>query len=130
MSNETRPIIFYEAPHKIAGTLSELYLALGDRRVSICREITKLNEETIRTTLSDAANLYSSDNQPRGEFVIVIEGGVIEEKSLSDEDIVEAVEKYIQDGKTPSDAIKSVSKELGISKNEVYSKYLVFKQKN
>ncbi len=131
LSSETRTIIFYEAPHKISGTLNDLYLALGDRRVSICREITKLNEETIRTTLSDAAKLYSSENQPRGEFVIVVEGGSPkEEKNLSDEDIVKAIEDYVCSGKTPSDAIKTVSKELGVSKNDVYAKYLASKQKN
>ena len=131
LAGETRTMIFYEAPHKISATLSDLYVALGDRRVTICREITKLNEETIRTTLSNAVNLYSADNHPRGEFVIVIEGGVTkEEKIVSDEDIIDAIENYISMGKTPSDAIKTVSKEFGLSKNDVYAKYLTYKQKN
>lgn len=130
LSHESRTVIFYEAPHKVSGTLSDLYLALGDRRVSICREITKLNEETIRTTLSEAAQMYSSDNQPRGEFVIVVEGCPLkEENHFSKDDIVEAVEDHINSGKSPSDAIKSVSKELGVSKNEVYAIYLASKQK-
>lgn len=131
LANETRTMIFYEAPHKISGTLNDLYLAFGDRRVTICREITKLNEETIRTTLSNAVTIYSDGNQPRGEFVIVIEGGTVKaEKPLSDDDIIDAIENHVHSGKTPSDAIKTVSKELGINKNEVYAKYLEHKQKN
>lgn len=73
LKNETRTMVFYEAPHKLLRTLEDLLAVLGDREIAVCRELTKLHEETRRTTLSEAAAYYR-DNAPRGEFVLVIAG--------------------------------------------------------
>ena len=130
LSKEERTMILYEAPHKIAATLSDLCRYFGgERKISLCRELTKLNEEVLRTTLEAAASMYS-ENQPKGEFVLVIEGAVIaaDDQPVTDEIILGKIEEYISEGHSSSDAVKTVSKELGLSKNTVYSLYLSSKQ--
>lgn len=120
---DTRTLIFYEAPHKLKATLSDLYEALGERSISLCRELTKLNEEIVRTTLSAAVSLYS-EREPRGEYVLVVEGAsaaqVRENAFWSDMTIEEHVEHYISEGKSKMDAIKACAKDRGMAKNEVY----------
>ena len=122
IKNLNYTLILYEAPHKLVGTLSDLYEALSERKVAICREITKLNEEIIRCTLSEAINLYS-EKSPRGEYVLVIEGNTA--SKLEDEfcniSIEDHVQKYVNDGMSKMDAIKKVAKERNLPKNEVYS---------
>lgn len=122
IKNLNYTLILYEAPHKLVGTLSDLYEALSERKVAICREITKLNEEIIRCTLSEAINLYS-EKSPRGEYVLVIEGNTA--SKLGDEfcniSIEDHVQKYVNDGMSKMDAIKKVAKERNLPKNEVYS---------
>ena len=122
IKNLNYTLILYEAPHKLLGTLSDLYEALSERKVAICREITKLNEEIIRCTLSEAINLYS-EKSPRGEYVLVIEGNTA--SKLGDEfcniSIEDHVQKYVNDGMSKMDAIKKVAKERNLPKNEVYS---------
>ena len=125
--NEPRTMIFYEAPHKLKTTLSDMRDAFGgERRISLCRELTKLNEEIIRTTLDGAIRLYS-EKEPRGEYVLVLEGaeeaGVsapVSEDSLLNLTPYEHVMRYIDGGMSKMDAIKAVAKERGVPKSEIY----------
>ena len=120
---DTRTLIFYEAPHKLKATLSDLYTAFGERKISLCRELTKLNEEIYRTTLSDAIALYS-EREPRGEYVLIVEGASSEqvraEAFWSEMSIEAHVAYYTGEGKSKMDAIKACAKDRGIAKNEVY----------
>ncbi|MCR5367312.1 MULTISPECIES: 16S rRNA (cytidine(1402)-2'-O)-methyltransferase [Eubacterium] len=126
LRNETRTIIIYEAPHRLAKTLEELQEYLGDRELTLCKELTKKHESFIKTTLSEAVNLFV-ENEPRGEFVLVIKGKsralIEEEKSQawSDISIAEHVEKYISSGMTKKEAIKKVAEDRNIPKREVYA---------
>ena len=120
---ERRTFILHEAPHKLKTTLADLEKTLGgDRRISLCRELTKLNEEAFRTTLSVAVEYYDS-HEPRGEYVLVIEGGT-QKRSNSDADANMTAEEYIAyfigEGMSKNDAIKATAKKLGIPRNEVY----------
>ena len=125
MKNEARTLIVYEAPHKLQKTLDDLYEALGDRKISLCRELTKLNEEVMRTTLSEAVEYYK-ENSPRGEYVLVIEGGEV--KAIEDfwakMSIAEHVDHYIESGLSKNDAIKAAAKDRGVPKNAVYNEYV------
>ncbi|MBO5312874.1 MAG: 16S rRNA (cytidine(1402)-2'-O)-methyltransferase [Clostridia bacterium] len=119
---DTRTTIFYEAPHKLTKTLDDLYAVFGDRKITLCRELTKINEEIIRTTLEGAIALYS-DTAPRGEYVLVVEGytGSKEDSSFwSDMSVQEHVSFYMEKGLKKMDAIKSVAKDRGVAKNEIY----------
>lgn len=125
VKNDTHTLIFYEAPHKLPYTLSDMLEILGDRRIALCRELTKLHEEIIRTTLSEAQNLYT-ETSPKGEFVIVIEGAKEPEKeeawweALS---VEEHIEKYIADGIDSKEAVKITAKDRNMPKREVYNIY-------
>ena len=122
---EDRTIIFYEAPHKLKATLSDMCESFGaERKISLCREITKLNEEIKRTTLGEAVAYYSA-NEPRGEFVLVVEG--FSGEQISDETATllsltpeDHVAKYESDGLSRMDAIKKAAKDRGMSKSELY----------
>lgn len=117
---ETRTMVFYEAPHKLLRTLRDLHGALGDRRACISREMTKLHEQTLRATLSDAASYFES-NAPRGEFVIVVEGAPMPKPNEADmESAVESVNSYAAAGMKLRDAARRVSDETGLSKNRLY----------
>lgn len=125
MKNEDRTLIFYEAPHKLKATLCDMAECFGpDRKISLCRELTKLNEEIRRTTLGDAIAYYEV-NDPRGEYVLIVEGfdGTVEDDatkellSLSPE---EHVERYVAEGMTRMDATKRAAKDRGMSKSELY----------
>jgi len=123
LSSDTHTLIFYEAPHKLIDTLSDLYEIFGERKISLCRELTKLHEEVIRTTLSEAVSLYDDEKKPRGEYVLIIEGAT--EKDLKEdfsiEDAAEIARKNISDGMKPTDACKLAAKKTGFSKGEIYS---------
>lgn len=121
IKNDTRTTIFYEAPHKLVKTLEDLFSAFGDRKISLCRELTKLNEEVMRTTLSGALEYYSV-NSPRGEYVLVVEGSTKNDNdafwvNMSVEDHVDF---YVKQGMKKMDAIKSVAKDRDLPKNEIY----------
>ena len=125
VKNDTHTLIFYEAPHKLKGTLKDLYDTLGDRKIALVRELTKIHEEAIRTTLSKAVTLYE-DSSPKGEFVLVIEGAreiEAEENPLNDLSVAEHVDKYISDGLSQKDAIKRVSVDRGVPKRDIYNEY-------
>ena len=127
LSKESRTMLFHEAPHKLRATLSDFLTAFGkDRRISLCRELTKLNEEVFRTTVGEAIAYYEQ-NDPRGEYVLVVEG-----RSSSSEDpvfwtelsVVEHVQHYIGMGMTKNDAIKAAAKDRGVNKNTVYQEMI------
>ncbi|MBQ7986042.1 MAG: 16S rRNA (cytidine(1402)-2'-O)-methyltransferase, partial [Clostridia bacterium] len=108
VKNDTHTLIFYEAPHKLPYTLADMLEILGDRKIALCRELTKIHEEIIRTTLKDAQNLYT-EVSPKGEFVIVIEGAKepeTEEAWWENLSVEEHVEKYIADGIDSKEAVK------------------------
>lgn len=121
IKNERRTMIFYEAPHKLRATLQDLYDTLGDRRLSIARELTKKFEEICLMTLSQAIAKYA-DTPPKGEFALVIEGKTEEEKEdYSDLSIEAHIKLYTDGGMSEMDAMKAVAKDRGLRKNEVYA---------
>lgn len=121
LKNETRTMIFYEAPHKLRRTLADFYKAFGERKISLVREITKIHEETLRMNLSEAAVLYKS-SEPRGEFVLVLEGAeeVKEETEFSLDDAVAIAKDIMASGKSASEAAKTATAETSIKKSDVY----------
>ncbi len=120
LSREERTFILHEAPHKLKNTLDDLCRELGDdRRISLCRELTKLNEQIQRCTLAEAVEYYS-EHEPRGEYVLVIEGGTVIKSEKITMSPLEAVAYYEKSGMTKNDAIKAASRLLGISRNDLY----------
>ena len=121
-------MIFYEAPHKLLTTLKDLRDCFGEqRRLSLCRELTKLNEEVLHLTLGAAVEFYSS-HEPRGEYVLVIEGGTPARPDNGEEMTVpERYEYYIAKGLSGNDAIKAIAKERGCAKNIIYQQILQYK---
>ncbi|CDF57181.1 16S rRNA (cytidine(1402)-2'-O)-methyltransferase [Thermobrachium celere] len=129
LKNETRTIVFYEAPHRLVKTLNDLYEYFGNRKIAICRELTKRFEEITRCTLLEAIEIYK-EKEPKGEYVLVLEGKSQEEieeekrQEFSDLDIREHIQKYVDEGLSKKEAIKRVAKERGLKKSEVY-KYTI-----
>lgn len=126
LKNETRTIIIYEAPHHLISTLNELYDALGNRKITLCKELTKKFENVNPTTLENAVAYYT-ENEPKGEYVLVIEGKsfdeIEEEKRASFEDmsLEEHMQMYLDKGIDKKEAMKLVAKDRGISKRDVYN---------
>ena len=124
---EKRTMLFHEAPHKLKATLEDFQRAFGgDRRIAICRELTKLNEEALRMTLSEAVDYYKSV-EPRGEYVLVIDGAPSDQSASAfwtDMDIPTHVSHYVSLGMSKMDAIKQAAKDRGVPKNEVYKMVL------
>ena len=118
---EQRTMIFYEAPHKLVTTLEDMAAVFGeDRPISLCRELTKLHEEVVRTTLGAAVEKYTQ-NAPKGEFVLIVAGAEPEEKeAASPEDAAARVEQLMEEGMSRKDAVKQTAKELNLPKNVVY----------
>jgi len=121
LKNEQRTMIFYEAPHKLPATLESMAEAFGeDRPISLCRELTKLHEEVIRTTLGGAMELYK-EQAPKGEFVLVVAGKAPEtEEAASPADAAKRVAALMAEGMSRKDAVKQTAKELDLPKNVVY----------
>ncbi len=122
LAGEERTLIFYEAPHKLTATLADLREVFGpDRRISLCRELTKLHEEIFRTTLDGAMERYQGE-VPRGEFVLVVEGAPAKEgEEYTLEDGLGRVEALLKEGLSRKDAVKQAARELGLSRNELYA---------
>lgn len=122
LKNEPRTMIFYEAPHKLLTTLQDLSATFGpDRPVALCRELTKLHEEVIRTTLAQAVERYQTES-PKGEFVLVVGGAEpIKEEAVSPEDALVQVNKLRQAGLSLKDATRQVADELGLKRNLLYA---------
>ncbi len=121
LSTEKRTLVLYEAPHKLKNTLDDLLEYFGsDRRIALCRELTKLNEEVMRCTLAEAVEYYAQ-NDPRGEYVLVLEGAKGESGAFWQDMTVDAhIEYYVSQGIKKMDAIKQVAKDRGVPKNEIY----------
>ena len=121
LKNETRTMIFYEAPHQLPATLESMAEAFGgDRPISLCRELTKLHEEVIRTTLDGAIALYQ-EQAPKGEFVLVVAGAPEqEEKTATVQNAKARVQQLMAEGISRKDAVKQTAKELNLPKNTVY----------
>lgn len=121
LREERRTMIFYEAPHKLVNTLEDMSRFFGeDRPISLCRELTKLHEEVIRTTLGQALERFR-DMAPKGEFVLVVAGAPERPRALpSSEDAVALLQSLLAQGLSRKDAVKQAAKELGLPKNTVY----------
>lgn len=123
LENERRTMIFHEAPHKLCATLEDMKNTFGEnRRISLCRELTKKNEEVLRLTLASAVEYYEN-NAPRGEYVLIVEGSSKKSQSenfFENMSIEEHVNFYISNGLSKMDAIKSCAKDRGVHKNIIY----------
>ena len=122
LKNETAVMIFYEAPHKLKTTLADLAENFGnDRHIALCRELTKIHEEVLRMTIGEAVEYYNV-NEPRGEYVLVIEGKNSDDsENITIEQALAQVQKLIDMGEKPTEACKAVAKETGFKKGELYS---------
>ena len=125
LKSERRTMIFYEAPHKLQNTLKDLTDAFGpERRISLCRELTKLHEQILRMTLGEAFAYYT-ENDPRGEYVLILEGAAeASEEALTLEDAVSLALERIASGAFKKDAVREVSRETGFPKNALYDAVL------
>ena len=129
LKNETRTIIIYEAPHRLARTLKELRETLGNRQLTLCRELTKKYEEADKTTIDQAIEKYN-EKEPRGEYVLVIEGKSQEEIQEENKQkwesmtIEEHMEYYISQGNDKKSAMKIVAKDRGVSKRDIYNQLI------
>ncbi len=129
LKNETRTMIIYEAPHHLIKTLEELFEILGDRKITVCRELTKRYEEKTLTTISECLNYYK-ENEPRGEYVLVIDGKTFKEmeeeerKAWETMSLEEHMAMYEAQGTSHKEAMKLVAKDRGISKRDVYQALL------
>ena len=127
--NETRTILLYEAPHRLVRTLQELLEYLGNRRITICRELTKKHETAFATTIEEAVSYYEI-NEPKGECVLVIEGRSREElrqeevSKWEEMSVEEHMEYYLQRGVDKKEAMKQVAKDRGVSKRDIYQQLL------
>lgn len=120
LKNEKRTMIFYEAPHKLNATLRGMLKAFGDRKIALVRELTKIHETVLNTTLSGAVDFYA-DNPPKGEFVLIIEGKKEEETELYTlEEAVRLAKRLTDEGKSTSSAAKEAAEISGIKKGDIY----------
>lgn len=122
--SERRTMVFYEAPHKLTATLKDLYKYLGDRRIALVKELTKIHETVERTTLSEACEKYSAQT-PKGEFVIVIEGSTEpKQKEVSLDEAVALAKGLVENGMAINDAAKEIAKETKFKKGDIYKALL------
>lgn len=134
LKTETRTIVLYEAPHRLLRTLQEFYDTLGERRITVCRELTKKHETAFQTTLNGAIDWYSA-NEPRGECVLVLEGKSREsiekekQESWQEISIEEHMESYENQGISRKEAMKLVAADRGTTKREIYQYLLEHKEK-
>lgn len=122
LRNETAVMIFYEAPHKLKNTIKDMAEFFGnERKIAFCRELTKIHEEVLRMTLGEAVEYYSA-NEPRGEYVLVLEGKTADDgEKLTLDEAMEQVKRLIDNGEKPTEACKAVAKETGFKKSELYA---------
>lgn len=119
VKNEERTLVFYEAPHRICDTLSAMLSVFGNREICLARELTKLHEEVVNTTLSDAVNNFK-ENEPRGEYVIIVSGAKQETSTLTLEDAIKLAKDYVNQGSSPTAAAKAAALESGFRKGDIY----------
>lgn len=133
LRTETRTVVLYEAPHRLAKTLAELYGALGERRLTVCRELTKKHETVFATTLSEAAAYYT-EHEAKGECVLVMEGvsrEVLRQERQEDYaklSVEEHMDRYLSEGMSKKDAMKAVAADRGLGKREIYA--MLLKEEN
>ncbi|MBE6755289.1 MAG: 16S rRNA (cytidine(1402)-2'-O)-methyltransferase [Ruminococcaceae bacterium] len=120
LKDEKRTMIFYEAPHKLGATLKDMYENFGERNIAIVREITKIHEEVIRTTFSEAVKNYG-DGGLKGEIVLIIDGKKEEKKEISLEDAVEIALSKMKEGFSKNESAKFAAKQTGIKKGDIYA---------
>ena len=126
LKEESRTIVIYEAPHHLVRTLGELYEALGERRITLCRELTKKFETILPTTIGEALSLYERE-EPRGEYVLVVEGKSLRQKEEERQDswqsmtVEEHMARYEKGGMDQKTAMKQVAKDRGVPKREIYA---------
>ncbi len=126
VKKEKRTMIFYEAPHKLPATLKDMLEAFGDRKLAIVRELTKLHEEVVHTTLAEAVNLYDEEHKPRGEYVLIIEGyDDSKDSEYSFSDAVNLAKQYAKEGHSVSAAAKMAANDTGFKKGDIYKELLV-----
>lgn len=116
-------LIFYEAPHKLCATLGDMLKYFGDRKISLCRELTKIHEQVLRTTVAQAVQYYS-ENQPKGEFVLIIEGCAEEQMTETLEEATAQARELMKNGMRMADAAKAIAKSGSFSKGEIYAALL------
>lgn len=122
---EKRTMVFYEAPHKLINTLKDLFSYLGNREIAIVREITKLHEEVIRTTLAEAVNLYNDDNKPKGEFVLIVAGYKAEDNNeITLEKAIEMAKTLVDNGMSVNSAAKEIAGSTPFKKSDIYKALL------
>ncbi len=120
LRGEQRTMVFYEAPHKLLATLIDLLAVLGEREIALVREITKIHEEVIRTTLTAAVTRYQQE-APRGEFVVIVRGAApVEAAAASPEEAVRLAQAYLEEGMSPSEAAKKAAADTGLKKGDIY----------
>ena len=123
IKSDKRTTVFYEAPHKLKKTLEDILSVFGDRKIALCRELTKLNEEIIRTTISGAVSYYG-ETEPRGEYVLVIEGAsdeeLLKDSFFAHMTVEEHLNHYIESGMSKMEATKAVAKDRGVAKSVIY----------
>ena len=125
LAGERRTMIFYEAPHKLLSTLTDLLAAFGDRRIVLCRELTKLHEEIWPATLAEAVERYTA-SPPRGEFVLILEGTAPAAPEIPDEEeaVALALRLMEKDGLSPSDAARQAATKTGLKKGDIYRRLI------
>lgn len=130
LKTETRTIVLYEAPHRLVRTLGELYTVLGDREITLCRELTKKHETIAETTIGNALKKYETE-EPRGEYVLVIAGRDRKELQREKQEAItenmtveEHFQKYLDQGMDRKEAMKAVAKDRGISRRDVYQQLM------
>ncbi len=121
VKNEKRTMIFYEAPHKLVSTLKDMYEAFGDRKIALVRELTKIHEEVIHTTLLEASTMFA-ETKPRGEFVLIIQGNEkdSEKTEYTIDQAVKIAKEYMADGNSASSAARLAAEETGFKKGDIY----------
>lgn len=123
IKDEKRTMVFYEAPHKLINTLNDLYSALGDREIALVREITKIHEEVIKTTLAQATQLYN-EAKPKGEFVLVVAGKKEEKEDITLEKAIEMAKVLVDDGMSVNMAAKEIASSTPFKKGDIYKALL------
>lgn len=123
LANEERTMVFYEAPHKLASTLSDMLEILGNRNIALVREITKLHEEVIRTTVDEAVIKYENES-PRGEFVLILEGVLAKNDIITLEKAIEMAKNLVKDGMSINQASKEISSITPYKKSDIYKALL------
>lgn len=122
--DEKRTMVFYEAPHKLVNTLNDLYKYLGDREIALVREITKIHEEVIKTTLADAVNLYDEEHKPKGEFVLIVAGKKNIAEEITFERAVEMAKALVENGVSVNVASKEIASTTPFKKGDIYKALL------